>query len=45
MPHQPVQPEKRRFARSFRRGMTEAEARLWHELHPRKGDGKRRYTK
>jgi len=39
MPHQPVQPEKRRFARTLRRDMTEAEARLWHELRDRKLDG------
>jgi len=39
MPHQPVQPEKRRFARSLRRDMTEAEERLWHELRGRKLDG------
>ncbi|TJW17665.1 MAG: endonuclease domain-containing protein [Mesorhizobium sp.] len=32
MPHQPVRPTKRSFARSLRREMTAAEERLWHEL-------------
>ena len=32
MPHQPVAPAKRSFARSLRREMTEAEDKLWHEL-------------
>ncbi|MER9618302.1 endonuclease domain-containing protein [Mesorhizobium sp. M0207] len=35
MPHQPVAPTKRRFARSMRREPTEAEDRLWHELRGR----------
>ena len=39
MPHQSVKPEKRRFARTLRREMTEAEERLWHELRGRKLDG------
>ncbi|MER8706892.1 endonuclease domain-containing protein [Mesorhizobium sp. M1088] len=38
MPHQPVAPTKRRFARSMRREPTEAEDRLWHELRGRKLD-------
>ena len=36
MPHAPVPPDKRRFARALRRDMTEAEARLWHELRDRR---------
>ena len=36
MPHAAVPPDKRRFARSLRRDMTEAEARLWHELRDRR---------
>ncbi|TPM26112.1 endonuclease domain-containing protein [Mesorhizobium sp. B2-3-4] len=39
MPHQPVAPAKRNFARSLRRGMTEAEGRLWQELRDRRLDG------
>lgn len=39
MPHQPVQPEKRLFAKTLRREMTEAEHRLWQELRSRKLDG------
>ncbi|MEI5680836.1 MULTISPECIES: endonuclease domain-containing protein [unclassified Mesorhizobium] len=39
MPHQPVQPAKRRFARSLRRELTEAEDRLWQELRGRRLDG------
>ncbi|MFD2053901.1 endonuclease domain-containing protein [Mesorhizobium calcicola] len=38
MPHQPVPPAKRSFARSLRREMTEAENRLWHELRDRRLD-------
>ncbi|TJU87439.1 MAG: endonuclease domain-containing protein [Mesorhizobium sp.] len=38
MPHQPVAPTKRRFARSMRRESTEAEDRLWHELRGRRLD-------
>jgi very-short-patch-repair endonuclease len=38
MPHQPVSPAKRSFARSLRREMTEAEDRLWHELRDRRLD-------
>jgi very-short-patch-repair endonuclease len=36
MPHAPVPPDKRSFARSLRRAMTEAEAKLWHELRDRR---------
>ena len=39
MPHQPVQPAKRRFAKTLRRDMTEAEDRLWEELRGRRLDG------
>ncbi|MEO9340103.1 DUF559 domain-containing protein [Mesorhizobium sp. SB112] len=39
MPHQPVQPEKRRFARTLRRELTEAEGKLWQELRSRRLDG------
>ncbi|WP_352526578.1 endonuclease domain-containing protein [Mesorhizobium sp. M0060] len=39
MPHQPVAPTKRRFARSMRREPMEAEGRLWHELRGRRLDG------
>ncbi|MEI9429106.1 endonuclease domain-containing protein [Mesorhizobium sp. Cs1299R1N3] len=39
MPHQPVRPAKRNFARSLRRAMTEAEDRLWQELRDRRLDG------
>ncbi|MFD2053375.1 endonuclease domain-containing protein [Mesorhizobium calcicola] len=38
MPHQPVLPAKRRFARTLRREPTEAEDKLWHELRGRKLD-------
>ncbi|MGX5843864.1 endonuclease domain-containing protein [Mesorhizobium sp. ArgA1] len=38
MPHQPVTPAKRSFARSLRRDMTEAESRLWQELRDRRLD-------
>jgi very-short-patch-repair endonuclease len=38
MPHQPVTPAKRNFARSMRRESTEAEDRLWHELRGRRLD-------
>jgi very-short-patch-repair endonuclease len=38
VPHQPVLPTKRRFARSLRRESTEAEDRLWHELRDRRLD-------
>ncbi|TPN95293.1 DUF559 domain-containing protein [Mesorhizobium sp. B1-1-5] len=38
MPHQPVTPAKRNFARSMRREPTEAEERLWHELRDRRLD-------
>ena len=38
MPHQPVPDAKRRFARSLRRDMTEAEERLWRELRDRRLD-------
>ncbi|MDX8456279.1 endonuclease domain-containing protein [Mesorhizobium sp. VK9D] len=38
MPHQPVTPAKRNFARSMRREPTEAEDRLWHELRSRRLD-------
>jgi very-short-patch-repair endonuclease len=39
MPHQSVQPAKRRFAKTLRRDMTEAEDRLWRELRGRRLDG------
>ncbi|MBD0416254.1 endonuclease domain-containing protein [Oryzicola mucosus] len=39
MPHQPVPPEKRRFAKTLRRDMTEAEERLWQELRGRRLNG------
>ena len=39
MPHQPVLPSKRHFARRLRRDMTEAEERLWSELRGRRLDG------
>jgi len=39
MPHQPVTEAKRSFARKLRHEMTEAEARLWHELRGRRLDG------
>jgi very-short-patch-repair endonuclease len=38
MPHQPVTPAKRKFARSLRRDMTEAEGKLWQELRDRRLD-------
>ncbi|MER9404840.1 DUF559 domain-containing protein [Mesorhizobium caraganae] len=38
MPHQPVPPAKRSFARALRREMTEAESKLWHELRDRRLD-------
>ncbi|TGP40971.1 endonuclease domain-containing protein [bacterium M00.F.Ca.ET.230.01.1.1] len=38
MPHQPVTPAKRKFARSMRREPTEAEHRLWQELRGRRLD-------
>ncbi|WFP76945.1 endonuclease domain-containing protein [Mesorhizobium sp. WSM4906] len=38
MPHQPVAPAKRNFARSMRREPTEAEGRLWQELRSRRLD-------
>ncbi|RWL38657.1 endonuclease domain-containing protein [Mesorhizobium sp. M2E.F.Ca.ET.209.01.1.1] len=38
MPHQPVTPAKRNFARSMRREPTEAEDRLWQELRGRRLD-------
>jgi len=39
MPHEPVMPEKRQFARRMRRQPTEAEERLWRELRGRRLDG------
>ena len=39
MPHAPVPPDKRSFARTLRRDMTEAEAKLWHELRGRRLTG------
>ncbi|TIR17571.1 MAG: endonuclease domain-containing protein [Mesorhizobium sp.] len=38
MPHRPVNPAKRNFARSMRREPTEAEDRLWQELRGRRLD-------
>jgi len=38
MPHQPIAPAKRIFARSLRRDTTEAEGRLWQELRDRRLD-------
>jgi len=38
MPHQSVPAAKRRFARSLRRDMTEAEQKLWLELRGRRLD-------
>ncbi|RWD43559.1 MAG: endonuclease domain-containing protein [Mesorhizobium sp.] len=38
MPHQPVAPAKRNFARAMRREPTEAEDRLWQELRGRRLD-------
>ncbi|AZO26746.1 MULTISPECIES: endonuclease domain-containing protein [Mesorhizobium] len=39
MPHQPVAPAKRNFARTMRREATDAESRLWQELRGRRLDG------
>ena len=39
MPHEPVPPEKRQFARRMRRQPTEAEEQLWQELRGRRLDG------
>ncbi|WP_192256035.1 endonuclease domain-containing protein [Mesorhizobium silamurunense] len=36
MPHQPVAPTKRDFARRMRHEATEAEGRLWQELRDRR---------
>ncbi|RWM27664.1 endonuclease domain-containing protein [Mesorhizobium sp.] len=38
MPHQPVTPAKRKFARTMRREATDAEDRLWQELRGRRLD-------
>ncbi|MDX8525497.1 endonuclease domain-containing protein [Mesorhizobium sp. MSK_1335] len=38
MPHQPITQAKRRFARTLRREMTEAENKLWQELRDRRLD-------
>ncbi len=38
MPHQPVAPKNRRFARSMRKEPTEAEHKLWQELRDRRLD-------
>ncbi|AZO72544.1 MAG: endonuclease domain-containing protein [Mesorhizobium sp.] len=38
MPHQPVAPAKRNFARAMHREPTEAEDRLWQELRGRRLD-------
>ncbi len=38
MPHQPVPPPKRAFARKLRREMTDVEDRLWEELRSRRLD-------
>jgi very-short-patch-repair endonuclease len=38
MPHQALPAAKRRFARSLRRDMTEAEEKLWRELRDRRLD-------
>jgi very-short-patch-repair endonuclease len=38
MPHQPVPNRNRRFARSMRRDMTEAEDKLWRQLRDRRLD-------
>ena len=38
MPHRPVPPKNRRFARAMRREMTEAEEKLWSELRSRRLD-------
>lgn len=39
MPHTPVQPGKRSFAKTLRRDMTEAEGRLWEQLRGRRLEG------
>jgi very-short-patch-repair endonuclease len=39
MPHEPVLPDKRAFARRMRRKPTEAEERLWEEVRGRRLDG------
>lgn len=39
MPHTPVPPGKRSFAKILRRDMTEAEGRLWEELRGRRLNG------
>ncbi|MBP0439178.1 endonuclease domain-containing protein [Tianweitania sediminis] len=39
MPHQPVSPRHRSFARAMRHNATEAEDRLWQELRSRRLDG------
>ncbi|MGX5800890.1 endonuclease domain-containing protein [Bradyrhizobium sp. Arg314] len=38
MPHQPITPAKRNFARSMRREATDTEDRLWQELRGRRLD-------
>ena len=38
MPHQPVPPTKRGFAKTLRRDMTDAEEKLWWELRGRRLD-------
>jgi very-short-patch-repair endonuclease len=38
MPHQPVLPAKRGFAKTLRREMTDAEQKLWKELRGRRLD-------
>ncbi|MEQ1952603.1 endonuclease domain-containing protein [Mesorhizobium yinganensis] len=38
MPHQPVPPTKRGFAKTLRREMTDAEHKLWKELRGRRLD-------
>jgi very-short-patch-repair endonuclease len=38
MPHQPVHPAKRGFAKTLRREMTDAEQKLWKELRGRRLD-------
>jgi very-short-patch-repair endonuclease len=38
MPHQPVPPKNRSFARAMRREMTEAEEKFWSELRNRRLD-------
>jgi len=39
MPHRPIPPKKKAFARKMRREPTEAEVRLWEELRDRRLDG------